>query len=185
MCAPSAMRAPCDGARRRAYAYVRAIQGEVRSHASAYVRAIQRRSARPCICICASGSVTKRTTAHLHMCKRFCDEARSRASAHVRALQGEAHSRASAYVRAMPRRSAQLRLCACASAQRPSAQPCTCACNHRRSAQPHICICASGAATNRIAVRLYLCKRPRNESHSHASACKWAINAAPAYVPAA
>ena len=151
---------------------------------SFYVRAIghagaMRWSAQPCVCICASDPATKRTAMRMHMNERSSDEAHSHASAHVRALQGESHNRASAYVQAIPRRNAQLRICACASAQRRSAQPCTCACNHRRSAQPHICICASGAATNRIAVRLYLCKRPRNESHSHASACKWAINAAP------
>ena len=122
------------------------------------------RSEQPRICICASDSVTKRVAVHLHICEQPCDEV---------------YNRTSAYVQAIPRRNAQLRICACASAQRRSAQPCTCACNHRRSAQTHICICASGAATNRIAVRLYLCKRPRNESHSHASARKWAINAAP------
>ena len=151
---------------------------------SFYVRAIghtdaKRRSARPCICICASGSATKRAAVHLHMCVH---SKAKRTAVHLHMYErcrDEAHNRTSAYVQAIPRRNAQLRICACASAQRPSAQPCTCACNHRRSAQPHICICASGAATKHIAVHLYLCKRPRNESHSHASACKWAINAAP------
>ena len=67
---------------------------EAHSHAYAYVRAIQRRSARPCICICASGSVTKRTTAHLHMYKRFQDETHNCAYAHVQAPKDEARSHA-------------------------------------------------------------------------------------------
>lgn len=131
---------------------------------SFYVRAIghagaMRWSAQPCVCICASDPATNRTAVHLHMCGH---SKANRTAVHLHMYErcrDEAHNRTSAYVQATPRRSTQLRICACASAQRRSAQPCTCACNHRRSAQPHICICASGAATNRIAVRLYLCKR--------------------------
>lgn len=98
MCAPSVMQAPRDGARSRAYAYVRAIQ---------------RRSAQPCICICTSDPATKRTAVHLHMCKR---------------LRDEAHNRASAYVQAVLRRIAQPFICTCACTPRRSAQPCICIC---------------------------------------------------------
>ena len=129
---------------------------------SFYVRAIghagaTRWSSQPCVCICASDSASKRIAMRMHMYERSSDEAHSRASAHVRALQGEAHSRASAYVQAVLRRIAQPCIC-------------TCACTPRRSAQPCICICTSDAATNRTTAHLHMYKRLQDEAHNCAYA---------------